>query len=192
VSDPDPTKSAQPKRLVPVVNLEDERFLQSVKAQVFRHRRLRIFGLLAILTLLTIVYPLLVFLDGRAIAGWRKAQLPGSEAAVVPAQPTRSIVIEVSAKRMLVTAVNGTFAVVPIVPPAAQASGTSHIVTWKPGSMLLGGPYACIERGTAGILRALGRPSLFAAHADRCLRIDGDVYDALFNHTTRETIVEFR
>jgi hypothetical protein len=173
------------------LDAEAQRRLDIVKREVNRHKRIREFGLLTILALLVVVYPLAVFLDGLSINGWRKAQMPGSERAALPTGPIQRIDVDAGAKRLTLSSGGGQVAL-PIVPAERAASGDTRIETWKPGTMSLGSRYPCIERGTAGLLRALGRPSLYDAHAGRCLRLDGETYDVIFTHATNETVVSFR
>jgi hypothetical protein len=169
------------------------RGLEIVKAEVNRHARIRTYGLLGILVLLAIVYPLLVLVDGLSIKGWRHAQMPGRESVVLPQWPIAHIMIDAGARRLTLSGeATGKSVTLPILPPDGKPTGTGKIETWKPGTMSLGPHLPCIERGTAGILRALGRPSLYDMHAGRCLRIDGEAYDAIFTHATRETRVDVR
>jgi hypothetical protein len=184
--------SGGPANLVPHLDEDALRRLQIVKGEVNRHKRIRIFGLLGILALLVIVYPLLVFLDGLSIPGWRTAQMAGRESAVLPTSLIQRITIDISAKRLTLMSGTGNEVTLPIVPPERAAAGRAQIETWKPGTLSLGTAYPCIERGTAGILRALGRPSLYDPHAGRCLRIDAAAYDAIFTHATSDTRIEFR
>lgn len=171
---------------------EHRQRLDVVKREVNRHRHIRTYGLLTILAFLVVVGPLLGYLDDLSIASWRKVRLAGSEAVTIPGIPIRVVVVEHSARRMLVSDVGGGVVILPVVASAPAASGTTRIAAWTPGELRLEGAYPCFERGSAGILRLLGRPSLSAPDGGKCTRVDGRAFDSLFTHTDRETWIEFR
>jgi hypothetical protein len=182
----------QKQRFEPVPDKEQELRREFVAAEVRRHTRIRVIGLLTVLSLLVVVYPLLTFFDARAIGGWRKTILPGSERAILPSGPISHVEIESATRRLTLKGV-GITAQVPILAPAiSPPAGTSRILTWGPGEMSLVRPFPCLERGTAGVLRALGRPSLYAANAGRCVRLDSATYDLIFTHASSDTLVAFR
>lgn len=165
--------------------------LEVVRGEVARHRRIRVAGLLGILALLVVVGPLLSAIDGLAISGWRRARLAGSEDAVVPPGPILSIAVEGGGRRLVVTGADGRTATFPIVPPRQPVHGSTRVARASAYVLVLDNGFPCIERGSAGVLRLLGRPRLDDADAGVCLRVDGDVFDALAVRTRRDTRVVF-
>jgi hypothetical protein len=177
-------------RVVPEGDADMERRFQFVQREVNRHKRIRIFGLLGILVLLAVVYPVATLLERMAIPKWRVSRLPGSSPFVTPVVPIGRIDIE--SKQLIIHLPNGRRTGVPIVPPTSKAGGTARIEKFGPYVMDLGPTHPCLERGSAGILRALGRTNLYDVTAGRCVRIDAEAYDAILTHATRDTIVEFQ